>query len=136
MHASDSNIVRYYRFDRYGVRNLIAVSYCKLISEELVSLSILGNSADMVEKFIREYNVSPYTYIFSLRSFDIQSVSMDIKPFTYDLKYYTIAVLKTLPTCVVYYGNYGIRSTCDEEREYEIGKAMQKSISLVKSARR
>lgn len=109
---------------------------------ELLCLYIYYDE-DKTEKFIRNYEIEPYTYICCIC--DDSDVSQRIKPFTYEISEYPFVSnpnldFTTLPICISYTGKHKINSILtvaeSEEKEYEIGKMMQNEIKpLPKSAR-
>lgn len=99
--------------------------------------SLIIHNTDLVDKFIEDYNVEPYTYIYCIN----RNIPQNIKPFTYYVSYNIIADnITSSPLCVVYDGSYNIDSVLkerDEEMEYAVAKKLQNGepLTKLKSAR-
>ena len=110
----------------------------------LLSLLIHSNGTfDMIDDFIRDYNIAPYTYIVSHVS--INAIPPNIKPFAYILIRVndTFQNVEQLPLCIVYTGDFNVNSVfryndiseCDTNPcglEYEAATRLQKNIPLTK----
>ena len=96
------------------------------------SLTIHGTYSDysipLIEKFINEYKIEPYTYEYYIDDTTTE-IPAWIKPFSILTSDESPCNLQSLPFCVVYIGNNpNVKSALneyDENMEYEIARRLQ-----------